>query len=46
MLSNNEVLEVELEMDTIPWNDGKKKCGFKFAKEGNIEEGWPPTNLK
>ncbi len=26
-------------------NDGKK-CDFRFAKEGRIKDGWPPTNLQ
>lgn len=26
--------------------NGSEKCDFRFAKEGRIEEGWPPTNLK
>jgi len=30
---------------TTPENGGEK-CDFRFAKEGRIEEGWPPTNLK
>jgi hypothetical protein len=31
---------------TTTLGNGGKKCDFRFAKEGKIEEGWPPTNLK
>ncbi len=31
---------------TMTLGNGGKKCDFKFTKEGKLEEGWPPTNLK
>ncbi len=31
---------------TTTLGNGGKKCDFRFAKEGKIEEGWPPTDLK
>ena len=31
---------------TTTLGNGGEKCDFRFAKEGKIEEGWPPTNLK
>ena len=30
---------------TTTLGNGGKKCDFRFAKQGRIEEGWPPTNL-
>ena len=31
---------------TTTLGNGGKKCDFRFAKEGKIEAGWPPFNLK
>lgn len=31
---------------TTTLGNGGEKCDFRFAKEGNLEEGWPPTNLQ
>jgi len=31
---------------TTTLGNGGEKCDFRFAKEGKIEAGWPPTNLK
>jgi hypothetical protein len=31
---------------TTTLGNGGKKCDFRFAREGKIEEGWPPTKLK
>lgn len=31
---------------TTTLGNGGKKCDFRFAKEGKVEEGWPPTHLK
>lgn len=31
---------------TTTLGNGGEKCDFRFAKEGKIEEGWPPANLK
>ena len=31
---------------TTTLGNGGSKCDFRFAKQGIIEEGWPPTSLK
>lgn len=31
---------------TTTLGNGGKKCDFRFARQGKIEAGWPPTNLK
>lgn len=31
---------------TVTLGNGSEKCDFRFAKEGKIVEGWPPTDLK
>jgi hypothetical protein len=31
---------------TTTLGNGGEICDFRFAKEGKIEEGWPPTHLK
>jgi L-2-amino-thiazoline-4-carboxylic acid hydrolase len=31
---------------TTTLGNGGEKCDFRFAREGKIEEGWPPTGLK
>lgn len=31
---------------TTTLGNGGSKCDFRFAKNGKLEEGWPPTNLK
>ena len=31
---------------TTTLGNGGKKCDVRFAIEGRIEEGWPPTNLR
>lgn len=31
---------------TTTLGNGGKKCDFRFASDGAIEDGWPPTNLQ
>ena len=31
---------------TTTLGNGGSKCDFRFSKQGKIEDGWPPTNLK
>jgi hypothetical protein len=31
---------------TTTLGNGGEKCDFRFAREGKIEEGWPPNDLK